>query len=339
MAVKSAGDGKLQVEISSTLVSNEALTDSGDHIKYTVTAGNRISRYSKGTVNREPVFYVDGIEKGGVVGAAASGSNDVVDVTAVTEAYINGNKITVLAASTDLAVARGASDYTISSICIDYNAGSPAWIVIAGTTHASAFSTTRGAAGGPPLIPVDHIEVGQVRYTSTTPAAVDEDEIFDSPNQHREVSSFPGYEIDYLDGSISFTEALPLIHTGAITKTVYAFTYYTPIFTTIENAYDFKPPTTTFGQDETQTYTSVNTQETTSKSTGSFSMLWDGKKTHILNQINQSKAFVKFFPDGNLADYEIGVCAISVAKDYTTAGAMKGDATLVGLTDWIEDDT
>ncbi|MBK7543230.1 MAG: hypothetical protein IPI57_16060 [Candidatus Competibacteraceae bacterium] len=174
---------------------------------------------------------------GGAVTPAAALGNNNVDVAALTAmmpaatgASANTGILTV-AATINIAVTRsatGGTPYLTTSITIT---GAGAAAAVAGTAGA-AQSETRGAAGGPPLIPVDSIEISQVRLSSITAAPVTASEIFQAPGLHQERADYPVYTADYLGGKITFASALPLVHVGSLPKRVYA-RVSTPIFAEI----------------------------------------------------------------------------------------------------------
>ena len=186
-----ASSGKIMMEQGQDFTSMTLMTDSGDQLTFTSAA----ALWSRAD-GREPVFAINGLHTGGVV--TPTTNVDEVSGAAAT-GDLNGVSNDTFVADTSLAITRGITTDThiINSITID-NAG--AYAVIAGTDH-TAFSDVRGDPGGPPLIPVDSIEVAQVRLTSVASAVVTADEIFAVPGLHREQSDFPLYTRDYGSGS------------------------------------------------------------------------------------------------------------------------------------------
>ena len=61
-------------------------------------------------------------------------------------------------------------------------------------TEAVAQSEVRNAAGGPPYIPVNDIEIGQIRVSGGTAAVVSVDEIFQVIGQHSEAYDSPTWD-------------------------------------------------------------------------------------------------------------------------------------------------
>jgi hypothetical protein len=139
----SGKNGKVTVELGQTARLGQQLSDSGDHINYTTATGHAFSRWvsdpTGAAESLAPVIKPNGIKPGGggIVSIPASGSNDVVDISAITDCYIDNNEIT-LAAQTDLAVTRpAANDYQKISVCVDYNAGTPQAVVVEGTENTA----------------------------------------------------------------------------------------------------------------------------------------------------------------------------------------------------------
>src|SRR5690554_5882625 len=131
-----------------------------------------------------PVVRPDGVINGGAC-TPATGSDAVS--TAAFMAYLSGVELSV-SAKLSIAVTRAATDtHIVNSIVCD-SAGNVT--AIAGT-ESTSFSDVRAAAGGPPLIPVGSIELGQVRLSSGTPAPVVAGEIFQLVNRHQESAVFP----------------------------------------------------------------------------------------------------------------------------------------------------
>jgi len=221
-------NAQVEFEAGRTLVPFSALTDSGDHKKFTHT-----SRPWSRAAGFEPDIKPNGLATGGAVSPAASAQNDKVDVAALS-CYLAG-VLTAVAAAANVTVTRGATTNTHSITSITVKADGT--IEAVAGTASTAFSETRGAAGGPPLIPVDSIEIAQVRTTSITGAPIVASEIFAVVGQHTERFDFPSWEIDPFDGAVRFLQALPLIHTGPAAKKVYA-QVYTPIFQAASRAAD-----------------------------------------------------------------------------------------------------
>ena len=139
--------GLLEYEGSAAGVENELMTDSGDHTVF--TAANTLFSAADSDPKCKPNGVVTGVNI-----VSATTTVDEVETAAFT-AYFAG-VLTSVPADTSVAFTRdGSLDYQKFSVICD-SAGSIT--IIESTAHASAFSTTRGAAGagdlaGPALRP------------------------------------------------------------------------------------------------------------------------------------------------------------------------------------------
>lgn len=298
-----ASKAKLMMEQGQDFTAMTQMTDSGDHLTFNSAA----ALWSRAD-GREPVFAINGVLTGGAV--IPTGTNDVVSAAAAT-ANLNGVADAAVVADAALSVTRGlASDtHIINSITIT-TAG--IYAVIAGDDH-TAFSTVRGDPGGPPLIPVDSIEVAQVRLTSITAAPVDDSEIFQVPGLHCEHANFPLFTTDYAEGDITFLQELPLIHTGALPKRVYT-EYYEPILQELTRARDFVSPETSHSTTSEQVYNETIASSSESLNQGSFTQLTeDNVLDPIVNWKNQILWF-KFFPNRNKTAHELCQGKLGIAR-------------------------
>jgi hypothetical protein len=182
----------------------------------------------------------------------------------------------------------------VNSITID-NTGAIA--VVVGTSGATAaFSETRGAAGGPPLIPVGSIEIGQVRVTTSATGAIASAQIYTVPGLHVERSDYPVYALDYATGDITFAAALPLIHTGAVPKKVYA-RGATPLFAPIANTSDWVPAESTYSINSTSTYDGpVGSASSSLGQAGFTAIMRDGITDSVL-AAKGTEIWIEFRPD------------------------------------------
>jgi len=115
---------------------------------------------------------------GRIAGGAVtpSAQADKVNVSALTAMV--GGLVTPIAAVTGLTVTRPAADVAkINSVIVT---GLGALAVVAGADGLpgiddapSAFSATRGAAGGPPVLPAGSFELAQVRLTAAAAGLID----------------------------------------------------------------------------------------------------------------------------------------------------------------------
>ena len=103
----------------------------------------------------------------------------------------------VAVAAAAVTITRAATNVSkVNSITVD---ATGALAAVAGTDGATtAFSEVRGAAGGPPFIPVGSIEIGQVRTVTSASAVVTAGQIYAVPGLHVERSDYPVFSLDYV---------------------------------------------------------------------------------------------------------------------------------------------
>jgi len=315
-----AENAKIQYEAGQNTVAMSALTDSGDNTVFNFSASplSRKSGYA-------PVIRPDGIITGGVVTPAAAGGTDDVDVSALT-CYVNGSAESE-AATTDVAITRPAT--AVSKVCsITYDKGTGAIAVVAGTDGSTtAFSETRGAAGGPPLIPTDAIELAQVRVTSNTSAVIAASEIFSVVGTHREEYNYPISTVDYTNGKLTFASALPDIHEGPTSKTVYA-SYASPIFADLSKATDFVPAENTHSITSTQIYGQTLGASNSTLNQASFTAYLDDGVTDGLVSLKDSLLWFKFFPDEDATPYILTQGKLGLSRSFPAGDQIQAACTI-----------
>ena len=281
-------NARLEFESGQTVYPMEALTDSGDATIFTSNA----VKFS-GVAGRAPDVRPNGLATGGTISTAVSGSNDVVDVAALT-CYLAGVKTSVTA-GIDTAITRPVTNVAkINSITVT-SAGAIA--VIAGTDGTDAnFVAGRGAAGSAPYIPVGSIEIGQIRIASSTAAAITDAQIFQVIGQHQERYDYPLYTINSGDAQIEFYDALPVIHTGDLAKGVFA-SYADPIFIEQPFAADFVPPENSHSVSSTQYYGATKGSTSSTLNQGSFTALLNDGVTDPLVKVKDEILWFRFAPD------------------------------------------
>lgn len=281
----------IRYEAGQTPYAFDAMTDSGD----ATTFESSFSPWSD-VAGNEPTVAPYGLVTGGVITATAT--NDQVSVAALTAcmAGVSGADtdgiISVNTGTLTASRGSGADTHRITSVTVD-NSGALA--AVAGVV-STAFSETRGAAGGPPYIPVGSIEIGQVRLTSISAATVDDDEIYQVIGQHVERSDYPVYDIDYANGEVTFVTSLPLIHTADVAKKVYV-KGSTPLFAPISQTSDWVPAESTYSINSTDTYDGPVGSASSSLGQASFTaVLKDGITDSFLAQRGEN-IWVEFRPD------------------------------------------
>lgn len=310
---------RLDYESGVTAFEMHALTDSGDHIEFTSSA-ERFSELSGNAPDIKP----NGLLTGGAVIPAVAAGNNNVDVATLT-CNLNGVETTVVA-DTDVAITRPATAVSkVNSITVN---AAGAIAVVAGTDGATtAFSATRGAAGGPPYIPVDSIEIAQVRVISDIAAVINAAQIYQTVGTHQERADFPVYTADNPTGTVSFDSALPLIHTGDVAKKVYA-EYAEPVFSEAVDAYDFVPAETTHSTGSTQVYNRTIGSSASSLNQASFNIiLRDGITDNLLSKKNQNMWF-RFYQDRNKLAHILTQGILGVSRTFGASDNPKAACTI-----------
>jgi len=287
------GQPIVRYESGQTAYAFEEMTGSGDRLNFSASFAP-ISR-AVGDLIVAPY----GVKTGGVITPGAS--NDEVDVAALTVvapgmtgADADG-EVSVSAGTVSITRGVTTDTHNITSITVD-SSGS---LVAVSGTDGTAFVETRGAAGGPPLIPVGSVEIGQVRTTSVTAAMVDAGEIFQVVGQHQERSDYPVWTVDYANGEIDFVDALPAIHTGAVPKKVY-IKGSTPLFAPIPKASEWVPAESTYSITSTDTYDGPIGSSSSTLGQASFSAVLTDGITDAFVALKGRNLWFEFRPDRDL---------------------------------------
>lgn len=282
----------IRYEAGQTARPFEALTNTGNNTSFQAT----FSPVSN-AAGAEPVIAPYGLLTGGAITTHATNNTVTVASLTASMAGVSGadaSGVIAVAAGT-ATVTRPASNVAkINSITID---STGAIAAVAGTDSLStAFSDVRGAAGGPPFIPVGSIEIGQVRLTTSSAAAVQSSEIYAVPGLHLERADYPVYQLDFATGNVTFATDLPLIHTGSVTKKVY-MRGATPLFAPIANTSDWVPAEATYSINSTSTYDGPVGSASSSLGQASFNAIMkDGVTDSVLAQKGKNIWF-EFRPD------------------------------------------
>jgi len=287
-----------------------ALTDSGDATTFTSSA----LLFSESTGNA-PKIAPDGLLTGGAVSPAASATVDAVDITALTASLAGVN--TSVAAGVDVTITRPATNVaSVHSVTVTSGG---AIAIIAGTDSVDAtFSEARNVAGGAPLIPVGSIEIGQIRVIDNVSAVITAQEIFSVIGTHVERSDFPVFTIDNASAAIKFATSLPLIHTGALSKGVFA-SYADPIFLEQTFANDFVPAETSFSTSSTQVYGATIGSSSSSLGQGSFTaILKDGITDGIIGRKGENLWF-RYFQDKNKLPHILTQGKLGIGRTFGAA--------------------
>lgn len=328
--MSTAENAKIQYESGQDLVSFVALTDQGDHKDFRSDDPLWSNR-----AGYQPDVKPNGLATGGVVSAAASGSDDVVDVAALT-CYLAGD-LTSVEAESDLSITRPTLDYVKYSVTVTSGGA----ISAVKGEEGNSFSTTRGAAGGPPYILPDSIEIAQVWLSSATPAVITADEIKQVVGTHCERYDYPTWTEKRFNvesgiignAGIEFASALPLIHSAEspvspVTKAVYA-QYYEPAFTDIPKSSDFVPPETTHSVSSKQIYGQTLGSSSESLNQGSFTAyLEDGISDGILG-LKNADLFFRFFQNRlNSTPYILMQGKLGISRTFPASDQIQAACTI-----------
>lgn len=315
----SAENAKLQYEAGQDQTAMSALTDSGNHIKFTSAATLWSCR-----TNFAPDVRPDGLINGGEVIPAVAAGTDDVDVAALS-CYIQGVKLTV-SADTDVSITRPATAVAkINSITVT-SGGAVA--VVAGTDAAdTTFVETRAAAGGPPLIPVTSIEIAQVRVISDTSAVITSAQIKAVPNVHQERYDYPAATEYCYGGYVEFGAALPLIHTGTLPKNVYA-EYSAPVFADLSYASGYTPSSNSYSVNSEQVYGGTVGSSSATLNQGSFDVKMSNAVSDPLAKLEGLILWFKFFPDRYQTPYILDLGKLGMTKVYPAGDNISASCTI-----------
>lgn len=319
-----AENAKLMYEAGQTYYAMAQLTDSGDHTEFTSAASLWSNKSGK-----SPVVRPNGMISGGAV--TPGSSNNEVAVAALT-CYLAG-VLTSVGADSSVAITRATSTDThmINSITVD---STGALAVVTGT-DGTAFSETRGAAGGPPLIPVGSIEIAQVRTTSYTAGLIDDSEIFEVVGTHQERFDFPLWDEQYETGSVVFVDDLPLIHTGPTAKRVYA-SCNAPIFAEVSPVSDFVPPENTHSVSSAQVYGGTLGSRSSSLGQGSFTAYLQDGVSDGLVQLKDEELWFKFYPDKYKTPYMLCQGKLGISRTFPAGSSITAKCTISAATAAVE---
>lgn len=282
----------IRYEAGQTAYPFEAMTDGGDATVF----GASFFPLSN-AAGYEAVVAPYGVVTGGAI--APHTDDDTVAVGALTASMAGaataGADGTVAVASASVSIDRAATDVAkVNSITVT---AAGALAAVAGTDGTTAaFSEVRGAAGGPPFIPVGSIEIGQVRTTTSAPTALLASQIYAVPGLHVERADYPMHALNYATGEATFAAALQPIHTGGVPKLVY-IKGAMPLFAPIPQTSDWVPAESTYSISSTDTYDGPVGSASSSLGQASFNaILKDGITDAFLAQRGKT-IWVEFRPD------------------------------------------
>lgn len=233
-------------------------------------------------------------------------------------------EITV-AADTSITLTRAlATDVCINSIVVD---GTGAVSAVKGT-DGSAFNTARNSAGGPPYIPVGSVEVAQVKLSGSTAGPVLDSEISQTPGVSQEGYKDILWTIDIATGTVTFSAALPLIHTAGVAKEIYGRNSV-PIFSTLGRVTDYSPAETNYSSSSTAIYDGTVVGQSSSLSQSTFTAYLDDGLTDPLLAARGDSRWIRFKQNKDLAPYELTNGTVGVTRSFPPDGEVEASVQLL----------
>ncbi len=321
-----AENGLLEMETSKTPLGITLMTDLGDHQHFGINGVEILSHIAPSDVR--PNGVIAGVD---MVSVAASAAVNKVDVAAIV-CMIKGVK-TPVAAEVDATITRPVGDVAkINSITIDEDG---AVAVVEGADGDDAnFSAVRGANGGPPLIPVDSIELAQVKVTTSAAAVITAAQIVHCTEFAESFEADPTGRGDHSEtvaarrGHVKFGRVLPLIHTGPATRRIY-LDAATPNFSEIARSVDFAPAEESISGSSSQHYGGVDNSDSKSLGSAGFkAKLNDGVSDLILSARGKVRTF-RFYPDRDQTPSVITQGKVATARTFPVADNIAADVTIV----------
>lgn len=327
----SASNAKVEIELGQQYHAMAVMTDSGDHQYFTISGGTIWS----GKSGYAPDVRPNGIVSGRNMLSAGT-TNDTIKIAAFT-AYSKGTLQTVSATSATISRPTSGGAYKICSITM---ASDGSIAVVAGTEATGAvFSELRNVDGGAPYIPVNSVEIGQIRVTASTAAAISSTEIFQVPGTHAERYDGPVWTESNIgkgqaatvsaetNAHVKFASAIPLIHTGGVAKKVY-MSYYSPTFSEVQKAFDFTPVENSHSVTSQQYYRGTIGSVSSTIGQGGFTALLDDGVTDSLVAEKDAKLTVRFYPNINASPYVLTQGLLGLTRTYPADGQIQASVTI-----------
>jgi hypothetical protein len=324
-----AKNAKILIELGQTLTDFTLMSDAGDSQVFYLSGVSIWSMKS----GYEPDIRPNGIVSGRNLLSAGT-TNDTARVAAFT-AYSKGAEQSPSA--TNVTVPRPTTGGYAKIISITM--GTDGSIDKVAGTEGAAFSETRNAAGGPPYIGVDDVEIGQVRITGSTAEALTSDDLHQVVGTSTERFDYPNWSVNSIgDGELAETvhqknayikmdAALPGAHTAAAAKRIYT-KFYEPVFSELTRTLDFSAAEETHTLSSQEFYRGTIGSVSAALGQGSFTaLLNDGITDAIIAEKNQVVT-IKFFPDENKAPYALTQGKIGLERSYPYDNQIQADVTI-----------
>jgi hypothetical protein len=229
----------------------------------------------------------------------------------------------VAVSSDELLIGRaGVDTHLITSIIVTAAGG----LDTVEGTEGTSFSDTRAAAGGPPLIPVDAIEIGQVRLSSATSGTIAASEIVAVVGVTVERYDYPVMTLDPAAGEVHFATPLPAIHVGEVTKKV-VVRGYVPIFAELPWCSDWVPADESHSVNSVETYSGPRGSVSRTLGQASFTHRAQDGITDPIVRVKNETLWFRWFQDRNRQPYQLTRGVLGIAREYPV-----GDDVIVNAT-------
>lgn len=325
-------NAKVQIETGQSYNAMAIMADSGDKKVFTISGGTIFSGKSGYTAEVKPNGIVTGSNL-----LSTNAANDTVTVAAFTA---NSKGVTKTVNATTAAITRPSTDALAQVFSVTMACDGSIAVVEGVIGTDTTFSETRGAAGGPPLIPVESVEIGQIRISASAAAAIASTEIFQVPTVHTETASYPNYSINNIgEGSntataakknafVEFDSAIPADHIGSLPKSVY-ISYYAPIFADVALSKEFTPAENSHSVSSEEYYGNKTiASRSSSLGQGSFQVVASDGITDTIVREKDQVITTKFFQDRNKAPYILTQGALGLSRSFPVAGQAMIDITI-----------
>lgn len=250
---------------------------------------------------------------GGVVINAAGAAAD-----------LDTGEITVAADSAVALTRATGSNVIINSIVVDGDGN----VTAEAGTEGSGFSGARNVAGGPPFIPINSVEICQVKLTGSTPAMVLDSEISSVPGLTRQTYNEILWETDIYDGTVTFAASLPLIHTGGVAKEVWGRNS-TPIFSKLNRVTDYSPAENSYTSNSTAIYEGAVVGQTVSLDQASFVAYLDDGLTDSLLGSRNDKRWIRFKQQKDALAHELTNGTVSITRTFPADAEVQATVNLL----------
>lgn len=188
------------------------------------------------------------------------------------------------------------------------------------------------------MIPVNSVEIGQVRVVGSAAAVFTEDEIKQVPTVHTEVSTYPNFSVNNIglgstggskkNAHVAFDSALPQDHVGSVTKEVW-ISYYAPLFSSLQLSKEFVPVEKSHSVSSENFYDNQSVGSVSSSlGQGSFQAVAADGITDTLVREKDQTLTVRFYQDKNKAPYILTQGILGLARTFPVDGQALINVTL-----------